>query len=180
MSSGSPDTLTEMQRQCLRLVILHFSSKDIARELNLSPHTVDNHVKAAMQKLGAVSRFEAARIYAAHDVTQNANDERRSLTSQRSALAKPSTDDPSTPSPDDRLSDLVNGGSSYQGKPVVAFPAYPNDPRRQRLLPLPRVWGEENKLSVGQRLFWIAALTAMICLSIGAVLASLRALHELV
>ena len=54
--------LTESQRRCLRLVLGHMTSKEIARELNLSSHTVDAHLKAAMRTLGVTSRVKAALI----------------------------------------------------------------------------------------------------------------------
>ncbi len=59
--------LTESQRACLRRVLMHMSSKDIARELGISPHTVDQRLRVAMQTLGATSRVEAARMLAAHE-----------------------------------------------------------------------------------------------------------------
>jgi DNA-binding CsgD family transcriptional regulator len=57
--------VTEGQRACLRLVLRHMTSKDIARALAISPHTVDQRIKLAMKTLGAASRVEAARILAA-------------------------------------------------------------------------------------------------------------------
>jgi len=54
--------LTEGQRDCLRLVFNHMKSKDIARVLDLSPHTVDMRLRTAMKTLGVVSRIEAARL----------------------------------------------------------------------------------------------------------------------
>lgn len=56
--------LKERHRQCLRLVLLHYDSKQIARELHLSHHTVDKLVQEAMRVLGASDRFSAARILA--------------------------------------------------------------------------------------------------------------------
>ena len=41
MESDRIEKLTEAQRVCLRMVLMHLSSKDIARELGISPHTVD-------------------------------------------------------------------------------------------------------------------------------------------
>jgi DNA-binding CsgD family transcriptional regulator len=175
MQTSAAATLTDMQRQCLRRVLLHYSSKDIARELNVSPHTVDNHLKAAMQRLNATSRFDAARILAADE----ADIERRSLTSQRSALAKQPETTASTEGPGRGMSDPSSGGSLYQGEPAVAFPVHPNEPRRQKLLPVPSQWGEDNTLSKSQRLFWILAITVFTCLSIGAIMGSLRALNDM-
>lgn len=52
--------LTERERQCLRLVHSHFSSKQIARELGIKPGTVDRHCENATRKLQADSRVDAA------------------------------------------------------------------------------------------------------------------------
>jgi DNA-binding CsgD family transcriptional regulator len=54
--------LTEGQRDCLRLVYKHMTSKDIARELGVSPHTVDMRLRTAMKTLAVASRIEAARL----------------------------------------------------------------------------------------------------------------------
>lgn len=56
------ETLSEGQKDCLRLVGQHFSSKEIARELKISPHTVDQRLKRATAILSANSRFDAARM----------------------------------------------------------------------------------------------------------------------
>ena len=55
--------LTERQRQVLDLLIEHKSSKEIARVLGISPHTVDQRIRFAREKLGARSRGEAAVTY---------------------------------------------------------------------------------------------------------------------
>lgn len=54
--------LTERQRQCILLVSKGFTSKEIARSLNISPSTVDNHIRAVIVQIGAVNRVDAARI----------------------------------------------------------------------------------------------------------------------
>lgn len=56
-------SLTPGQRDVLDRIALHKSSKEIARELDISPHTVDQRVKAAWIKLGAYDRTSAARKY---------------------------------------------------------------------------------------------------------------------
>ena len=56
--------LTEKQRACLRLVLMHKSSKEIARELGLQVDAVDQRIKTAMKTLGVQSRVEAARLLA--------------------------------------------------------------------------------------------------------------------
>ena len=54
--------LTDGQRECLRCVYNHMTSKDIARVLGISPHTVDMRLRTAMRTLSVGSRIEAARL----------------------------------------------------------------------------------------------------------------------
>lgn len=54
--------LSERQRQCLELVVQGLTSKQIARQLGLSPSTVDNHIQTAIDRLEVNSRAEAARL----------------------------------------------------------------------------------------------------------------------
>lgn len=58
--------LSNAQCDCLRLVAEHRSSKEIARLLAISPHTVDQRLKRATSILAVGSRFEAARLFASH------------------------------------------------------------------------------------------------------------------
>jgi DNA-binding CsgD family transcriptional regulator len=55
--------LTQGQKDCLRLVDDLLTSKEIARELGISPFTVDQRLDAARRKLNAPSRKMAARMY---------------------------------------------------------------------------------------------------------------------
>ena len=55
--------LTDKQRDVLDLLIEHKTSKQIARALGISPHTVDQRIFFAKEKLGAASRNEAAAAY---------------------------------------------------------------------------------------------------------------------
>lgn len=56
--------LTEAQIEVYDRVLLHMTSKEIARDLNIAPNTVDQRVKAAWVKLDAHDRASAARKYA--------------------------------------------------------------------------------------------------------------------
>ena len=60
---GGLGGLTDKQRQVLDLLIEHKTSKEIARLLGISPHTVDQRIFFAKEKLGAASRNEAAAAY---------------------------------------------------------------------------------------------------------------------
>ncbi|AOR75711.1 helix-turn-helix transcriptional regulator [Novosphingobium resinovorum] len=56
--------LTRRQSQCLALVNQGMTSKEIARQLDLSPSTVDNHLREAIVRMGKNNRQEAARDFA--------------------------------------------------------------------------------------------------------------------
>ena len=56
-------SLTAKQREVLDLLLEHKTSKEIARILQISPHTVDQRIQFAKDKLGAQSRSEAAVAY---------------------------------------------------------------------------------------------------------------------
>ena len=59
--------LRDIHKDCLRLAAQHYSSKEMARMLGISKHTVDQRLRYATQQMGATSRFEAARRFCEHD-----------------------------------------------------------------------------------------------------------------
>ena len=61
MTAGRIDQLTEAQRACLRLVLSHHNSKEIAAIVGVSPSAIDKRIERAVQILGVGTRFEAAR-----------------------------------------------------------------------------------------------------------------------
>lgn len=77
--------LSESQKNCLRLVARGMSTKEIAAETGLSPQTVDTYVKAAMSRLGATNRRDAARALTGWELSQKSG-------SPSQALAEPSNE----------------------------------------------------------------------------------------
>ncbi|MBK7161675.1 MAG: helix-turn-helix transcriptional regulator [Sphingomonadales bacterium] len=59
------EKLSAVQVETLRHVFAHRSSKEIARIMGVSPHTVDERLRRANRILGVTSRIDAARIVAA-------------------------------------------------------------------------------------------------------------------
>jgi len=59
------DELTDKQREVLDLLVLHKTSKQIARELDISPHTVDQRIASARRKFAVETRGELAAAYMA-------------------------------------------------------------------------------------------------------------------
>jgi DNA-binding CsgD family transcriptional regulator len=184
------ERLTSRQRDCLRLVIQLYPSKEIARALAISPNTVDQHIRAAMTILGAPNRVSAARMLA----TYEAEPYPQPLTSPSSGMAElrpvPHLDD-TFGDQETRTRETVVAGNSgkeffaeqgenrvrdYQAHHFVGYPqmapsgfrsVIPWDGRRQ------------NDLTTVQRLGWIAIISIGTSLAFGALLAGLDALSRL-
>jgi DNA-binding CsgD family transcriptional regulator len=74
--------LTEAQRECLRLVMAGYKSKEIAHTLGIGVDAVNKRIAGAKETLGAPSRFAAARQLA----TFEAREPDHSLVSQTLAV----------------------------------------------------------------------------------------------
>ena len=72
---GDPDNylslLSAAQIETLRHVFEHKNSKEIARIMDVSPHTVDERVRRALKKLNVSNRVDAAKILASNGVFEN-------------------------------------------------------------------------------------------------------------
>jgi DNA-binding CsgD family transcriptional regulator len=62
-------TLTERQQQCLEGYLARKTAKQIGRELGITHHAVEQHLKAARRKLGVTDTAEAARLYGQANTT---------------------------------------------------------------------------------------------------------------
>ncbi len=67
MTAARIAQLTEAQRACLRLVLTHHNSKEIAAQFKVSPSAIDKRIERAVQVLGVGTRFEAARHLQQHE-----------------------------------------------------------------------------------------------------------------
>jgi len=64
MSEPRPSRLSERQKEVLRLVFQNYDAKQIAKKLGISPHTVNDHMRAARRTLGVARTMDAARLVA--------------------------------------------------------------------------------------------------------------------
>jgi DNA-binding CsgD family transcriptional regulator len=167
--------LSEGQRACLRRVFMHMSSKDIARELEISPHTVDQRLRVAMQTLGVANRFEAARMLAQYE-----RPELYQPPLYQAPYVAPISPTP-TVSPTghhgDRQYGQAYGGTLREEQVAFRTTAWPA-PQSFRL-PLPPAGGGRNDLGYLPRLGWIAAIAVGTALSFGMLLTGLDALSRL-
>lgn len=176
MTDSATEKLTDAQRDCLRLVLAHHNSKEIARELGVSPHTVDQRLRIAMRILQVPSRFEAARkfarleagaryqplIYQMSDVERDTkNGKPDSSTGRIASDKRGSTDD--IPNAEGHAAAMVFDHSDIGPRP----------------LPVPRYRGESNSLGAVERLGWILAIAIASALSFGGLIAGLEALSRL-
>lgn len=158
-------SLSAGQRDCLRLVNAHLSSKEIARKLNISRHTVDQRIALACRKLEAANRREAAVLLAQYD----------------SFIYEPS-DIAEQPAQVLSLLDVqMDGfGESEQSDKVISG-IQPNVivDVLPLTFPFPKRKGDRNDLSLSARLAWAFAIFFMATLVSGAMIAALEVLGRL-
>jgi DNA-binding CsgD family transcriptional regulator len=60
-------SLTASELAVVRLVVDGHTNREVAQQLQLSPHTVDSHLRHAFRKLDVSSRVELTRVAIAED-----------------------------------------------------------------------------------------------------------------
>jgi len=165
--------LTARQRDCLRLVLHHMQSKEIGRELGISPMTVDNHFRTAIQTLGVANRLEAARLLDSYERDEAS----QWLTSQSppvvSRVESPIMGSPAT------VGDGQRDGASALREDQVPYRTYRDTNLIDFPLPVPTRGKPRNDLTIAQRLFWIAVLIFGMGLGAGALLSGFAALSNI-
>ena len=163
--------LSSGQLDCLRLVNTHHSSKEIAAELQISPHTVDQRVRGALHILGVERRAQAARLVADHCgpyqrlIHQSPHIEGEDSSSHSDGAVRLQIRHA------DRAGEDERAGFRTEQRAVTLAPSLP--------LPIATRSNPRNEMSVGQRLFWIAAIAIGAAFSAGMYLAGLESLSRL-
>ena len=178
--SSAPDSpiarLSQGQIECLLLVDRHHSSKEIAARLGISPHTVDQRIRGALEKLGVERRGEAARMVAAAISSDDA-------AYQRLIHQSPYIDLPTQPGHEDatvrtqiRHADRA-GEASPPGNLTEQSPVGSGFPLQ---LPFATRSHPSNEMSVGLRLVWIILIAMGATFSAGMYLAGLESLSRMI
>ena len=164
--------LTKGQLDCLLLVDQHLSSKEIAVELGISPHTVDQRIRFALQTLGVERRSQAARMVA-----------QQLGPYQRLIHQSPHIEGASDPGQfvgavgfQIRHADRAGGagGSGFNTEQKLG-------PNRSSLpLPFATRSHPRNEMSVGLRLLWIFLIAIGAIFSAGMYLAGLESLSRMI
>lgn len=168
--------LSQGQIECLLLVDRHHSSKEIAVQLGISPHTVDQRIRGALEKLGVERRGEAARLVA--DAVSADNPAYQRLIHQSPHI------DPhvvtghqeGTVRTQIRHADRA-GEASPPGNLTEQSPAGFGSPLQ---LPFATRSHPSNEMSVGLRLVWIVLIAMGATFSAGMYLAGLESLSRMI
>jgi len=163
--------LTPGQLDCLRLVDQHLSSKEIAVELGISSHTVDQRIRGALQTLGVERRSQAARL-----VAQELGPYQRLIHQSPHIEGSANSDQfDAAVGFQIRHADRAGkiGGSGFNTEQKSGF--------NRSSLPLPFATRSHprNELSVGQRLLWIVLIAIGSMFATGMYLAGLESLSRM-
>jgi DNA-binding CsgD family transcriptional regulator len=171
LMAGRVARLTPAQLDCLLLVDQHLSSKEIAAELHISPHTVDQRIRQALAILGVERRSQAARV-----VAQAKGPYQRLIHQSPYIPANVHSGHPEAAVSHqirhaDRAGKAGEAGFLTEQRPA-SFRSSLQPPFATRSNP-------RNEMSVGQRLFWVAAIAIGAAFSAGMYLAGLESLARL-
>lgn len=166
--------LSEGQREVLRLVNRHMETKEIARELGISPDGVNQRIKAAMRILGVNRRRDAAILLAE---AESADPYPPLVYPPRDIAFDPGppTIPPSTESGRQQAPFPVGVVREEQAMFEVAPQLRPGRFR----LPLSIWGGRPNDLDPVRRLGWIFGIMLAIAFAFGVFLAGMEALSRL-
>ena len=164
--------LSPGQLDCLRLVDQHLSSKEIATELGISPHTVDQRIRQSLQILSVARRAQAARIVAQHCGPYQRLIHQTPYIEAGGGTGHPDAAISNQIRHADRAGEVRGPGFLTEQRPASLWPSL-QPPFATRSNP-------RNEMSVGQRLFWIAAIAIGAAFSAGMYLAGLESLVRLV
>ena len=163
--------LTRGQLDCLLLVDQHLSSKEIAAELNISPHTVDQRIRVALQTLGVERRTHAARLVARH------YEPYQRLIHQSPYIEAEPYDEQSDGAVSIQIRHADRAGET--GRPDLKTEQSSVSSWSSLPLPFATRSHPRNEMSVGLRLLWIFLIATGAAFSAGMYLAGLESLARL-
>jgi DNA-binding CsgD family transcriptional regulator len=168
--------LSDGQIKCLLLVDKHHNSKEIAARLGISPHTVDQRIRGALDKLGVERRGEAARLVAAAIPANDATYQRLIHQSPYIDPNPPTGQQEGTVRTSIRHADRA-GEVSPSGHLTEQSPVGSGSPLQ---LPFATRSHPSNEMSVGFRLLWIVLIAIGATFSAGMYLAGLESLSRMI
>jgi DNA-binding CsgD family transcriptional regulator len=177
MDAALFEKLTEPQRACLRRVYQLQTSKDIARDLGISPHTVDQRLRVAARTLGVATRIEAARLLAKFE--QTGGGLYQPLVYQSLDVAPDEAFDAHEAQAVEGNSTAEYGLNDTARERQLNYRSFVPEQHRSISIPLPLGLSDENKLGIWSRVAWIVFITIAVALSFGAILSGLESLGSI-
>lgn len=173
-------TLTPGELECLERVSNGMVSKEIARMLNLSPHTVDARLRVVTRKLGARNRFVAAQML--RDFLKNPELSDASITSN---LIYEDLNLPVPVDADQMVASTGEGNGPNDFQSELQRHAAENLHGKQGTWlepshPFARFFGGENRLGIGRRLLIIIGIAIGTAMAFTAIVNSLIGLSRLI
>jgi len=163
--------LSQAQLDALLLVDQHLSSKEIAVELGISPHTVDQRVRGALHVLGVERRSQAARLVAqVHGPYQRLIHQPPHIEGG-GTLGHPRGAVGFQIRHADRAGEASDLGVDTEQRPGLTWSSLP--------LPFATRSHPRNEMSVGLRLVWIVLIAMGATFSAGMYLAGLESLARM-
>ncbi|MFL6749656.1 MAG: helix-turn-helix transcriptional regulator [Sphingomicrobium sp.] len=180
VNGSDPDSpvarLSPGQIECLLLVDQHHNSKEIAARLGISPHTVDQRIRGALDKLGVERRGEAARMVVASLSPDDPIYQRLIHQSPHIDAALFARHQEGTVRTQIRHADRA-GEASPSGVITEQRPVGFGSPLQ---LPFATRSHPSNEMSVGLRLLWIVLIAMGATFSAGMYLAGLESLSRMI
>ena len=161
--------LSDSQRECLRLVDRHLTSKEIAIRMDVSHHTINQRLERACKQLGVTTRKEAARLFAVYDPIIYEPLDIAHVTADASIFPDLDYRESSDAKPSDFLLCDVALPLHQEGQ-VGAFGF---------ARPFPSKRGDANALSIRQRMIWAMLIASFGIILSGLLIAALETLGRL-
>jgi len=175
MEPGAADRvakLTRGQLDCLQLVAQHLSSKEIAVELGISPHTVDQRIRQALHILEVPRRTQAARL-----VEQYGEPYQR-LIHQPPYIEAPAPGSDQGGAVSNQIRHADRAGEAWDSTGFLTEQKHASFWSSLQL-PFATRSHPRNEMSVGVRLLWIVAIATGAAFSAGMYLAGLESLARM-
>ncbi len=174
------EKLTEAQQDCLRHVAMLMSSKEIARILHISHHTVDQRLKRAQQILGVSTRAEAARLFAAFENSSNFSSGMYGNLVYGSSELPPARYSRNLSASVDEPSPFADSGTNQlQEEQAMFFQDAPSVDKQPAFLSALLETGRENNLSIPVRIAIIASIVVFSILAFSALVSIAEGLSRL-
>mgnify|MGYP003387776247 CR=1 FL=1 len=172
-------SLGDIYKDCLRLAIYHYSSKEIGLKLGISRHTVDQRIRLATQRLGASSRFEAARMLADFEAGNGGASTPHPFTYQPPYISKSSAADSAMVSAGERDGQADGRTSTLNDAQAPFVFQQMLDEVQPFSPPVPFMGGSKSGLSLPAKAIWTAGIAIASLFAFVAAIAGLEVLSRI-